>query len=210
MDSEPTDEQLIERFLAGEHQEAEGAFRRMVTRHGPMVMGVCRQVLKQVQDAEDAFQATFLILARRATTIRDRRVLRTWLYEVASRQALRMRARVARRHPRPRLTIEQVSPGEAQARTERDELRLILDAELDRLPESYRILLVQCYLEGKSGREVARLHGCPVGTIKGRLSRARGMLRGRLLGRGGLQDHRGHRQSPRESRSPAGLRMPAS
>jgi RNA polymerase sigma factor (sigma-70 family) len=175
-----------------------------------MVMGVCRQVLKQEQDAEDAFQATFLILARRAATIRDRRVLRTWLCEVASRQALRMSAQVARRHSRPGFSVEQVSPGEAEARTERDELRLILHAELDLLPKSYRILLVQSYLEGKSGREVARLHGCPVGTIKGRLSRARGMLRGRLLGRGGLQDHRGRRESPRESRSPAGLPMPAS
>jgi RNA polymerase sigma-70 factor (ECF subfamily) len=147
-----------------------------------MVMGLCRQVLNRYQDAEDAFQATFLVLARKASSIRDRRSLRRWLCEVAYRTALRMRSR-ARLHA---VLLEMTERESQIARPEfaaiREELRLHLCAELDRLPEEYRFLVVQCYLEGKSNEEVARLLGRPVGTIKGWLSRARGMLRERLSG----------------------------
>ncbi|MFO0952447.1 MAG: sigma-70 family RNA polymerase sigma factor [Isosphaeraceae bacterium] len=92
-----SDESLLEQFLSAEPAESEEAFRRLVARHGPMVLGVCRHILDQVHDAEDAFQATFLVLARNAGAIRDRRVLARWLYEVAYRIALRSRSRSARR-----------------------------------------------------------------------------------------------------------------
>jgi RNA polymerase sigma factor (sigma-70 family) len=175
-----TDEQLIEQFLAGVRDEAESAFEVLVRRHGPMVMGVCRQVLNRHQDAEEAFQATFLALARKAGTIQNRGVLGCWLYEVAHRSAVRVRVQAARRRWLPRMTDGAAEPGEPEAAAIRNELRPILDAELDRLPEKYRTLVIQCYLEGKTNEEVARLLHCPIGTVKGRLSRARGMLRQRL------------------------------
>jgi RNA polymerase sigma factor (sigma-70 family) len=180
MKSTQTDEQLIKQFLTGEHEEAESAFERLVTRHGPLVMGVCRQVLKHEQNAEDVFQATFLTLARQAATIQNPRVLGGWLHEVAYRKALRLRAQVDRRRMLPGLSQNEVSNGEAESNAVRKELRLILHAELDRLPEDYRTLVVDCYLRGKSNGEVSRLLGLPVGTIKGRLWRARRMLRERL------------------------------
>jgi RNA polymerase sigma factor (sigma-70 family) len=180
MKSTQTDEQLIEQFLTGEHAEAERAFERLVTRHGPMVLGVCRQVLKHEQNAEDVFQATFLTLARRAATIRDPRVLGGWLHEVAYRKALRLRTQVTRHRMLPGLSQNEVSNGEAESHAVRKEHRLILHAELDRLPREYRTLVVHCYLKGKSNEEVSRLLGLPVGTVKGRLWRARKMLRQRL------------------------------
>jgi RNA polymerase sigma-70 factor (ECF subfamily) len=185
MNIEPTDEQLIDQFLAGKHEEAQSAFGRLVTRHGPSVMGVCRHVLKQEQDAEDVFQATFLSLARRAATIQNPRVLGCWLREVAFRNALRLRAQVVRRRALPARFGEEVAPGEAESQATRNELRLILHAELDRLPEGLRTLVVQCYLEGKTNDEVARLLGSPIGTVKRRLWKAREMLREGLLSRGG-------------------------
>jgi RNA polymerase sigma-70 factor (ECF subfamily) len=182
-----TDEQLIEEFLTGTHDEAEDAFGLLVKRHGPMVMGVGRQVLGRNQDVEDAFQATFLALARKASTIRNRRLLGCWLYEVAYRIAIRMRSRV-RLQPVPRgmagREATMVGPEIAAARKE---LELHVRAEVDSLPETYRFLVVQCYFEGRSNQEMAELLDRPVGTIKGWLSRARGMLRERLS-RTGLEE----------------------
>jgi RNA polymerase sigma factor (sigma-70 family) len=186
MSNEPTDEQLIEDFLMAEQEEAQHAFTQIVTRHGPAVMRVCWQVLKQVQDAEDAFQATFMKLSGKATTIRDRRMLRSWLREVAFRQALRLRAQVVRRRAVPARSAKAVALGAAESQATTNELRLILHSELDRLPEKFRTLVVHCYLEEKSNDEVARILGFPVGTVKGRLWRVRGILRDRLLRSGKL------------------------
>jgi RNA polymerase sigma factor (sigma-70 family) len=183
MNSEPTDEQLIEQFLAADQEELQVAFARIVVRHGPSVMRICRQVLKQEQDAEDVFQATFLTLSRRASDIRDRRMLRSWLREVAYRKALRLRAQVVRRRMLPAPAGRQLILGAAESQATNNELRMILQSELDRMPEKFRTLVIHCYLEEKSNEEVARILGFPVGTVKGRLWRAREMLRERLLKR---------------------------
>jgi RNA polymerase sigma factor (sigma-70 family) len=185
MKSVRTDEQLIEQFVTGTRDTREKAFEILVKRHGPMVMGVCRQVLDRHQDAEDAFQTTFLALARKAGAIQNRRLLGPWLYEVAHRTALRTRVRVSRHRCFGLGTDErEASDAGPEIKAGHSELRLHLGAEVDALPESYRFLVVQCYLQGKTNQEVARLLGRRVGTIKARLSRAREMLRVRLNGTG--------------------------
>jgi RNA polymerase sigma factor (sigma-70 family) len=148
-----------------------------------MVLGVCRHILNQLQDAEDAFQATFLVLARKAGSIRDRRVLARWLYEVAYRIAMRARTNGVRRRTHER------QGGEMAATVTNDnhgwvELRPVLHEEVNRLPERYRLPVILCYLEGKTNEEVAEQLKWPVGTVKGRLSRARDLLRSRLTRRG--------------------------
>jgi RNA polymerase sigma factor (sigma-70 family) len=178
-----SDEQLLEWFLNRDDSSAEDAFRAIVVRHGPMVLGVCRHILTQHQDAEDAFQATFLVLARKAGSIRDRRVLARWLYEVAYRIAMRARTNGVRRRTHER------QGGEMAATVSVDnhgwiELRPVLHEEVNRLPEKYRLPVILCYLEGKTNEEVADLLQWPVGTVKGRLSRARELLRSRLSRRG--------------------------
>jgi RNA polymerase sigma-70 factor (ECF subfamily) len=208
-----SDDQLIEQFLSGDREEVERAFERLVTRHGPLVLGVCRHVLRHQHDAEDAFQATFLALARQAASIQNRRVLAGWLHEVAYRHALRLRAQAARRSWLPGLDAEKSTPEDAQSNAVRNEIPQILRAEIDRLPIKYRTLVVRCYLEGKSNEEVARLLGCPVGTVKGRLWRARGMLRERLQKRGVLVPDRlseidSEQGSHRIARDPSGSRSP--
>ena len=175
-----SDEQLIERYVTGVRDDAADAFEVLVKRHGPMVMGVCRDILYRHQDAEDAFQTTFMTLARKAGAIRDRRVLAYWLHEVAYRIAIRMKARVSRLPALTATAERQTSGGGPESTAAWKELGLLLHAEVDRLPESYRALVVHCYLEGETNREVARRLNCPVGTIKGRLFRAREMLRSRL------------------------------
>ena len=175
-----SDCELIERFLTGERGDAEDAFEALVKRHGPMVLGVCRRILKRCQDVEDAFQETFLALARKAGTIQHRLSLANWLCQVAYRIAIRMRAQIARHRAQLGLADHEVSTEEAEVAAAWNELRPILHAELDRLPEEYRTLVVHCYLEGKTNEEAARLLGCPVGTVKGRMWRARGLLRQRL------------------------------
>jgi RNA polymerase sigma factor (sigma-70 family) len=183
-----SDEQLIDTFLTGEKEDSETAFETLVKRHGPMVLGVCRHVLRRVQDAEDAFQATFLVLARKAGTIHNREILGCWLHEVAYRTAIRARERRARSTPRMEIQeVQESHPGPENAAS-RDELRLHLRAEVDRLPAMYRSLVLHTYMEGKSNEQVARLLRCPVGTVKGRLSRARDLLRARLSLRGWDQD----------------------
>jgi len=177
------DEQLIELFLNDRADRAEAAFRAMVVRHGPMVLGVCRHILNQYQDAEDAFQATFVVLARKAGSIHDRRVLARWLYEVAYRIAVRAKTNAMRRRTLERQGVEMaVTAPEYEAGW--NELRPVLHEEVNRLPEKYRTPVVLCYLEGRTNEEVAQLLKWPVGTVKGRLSRARELLRTRLTRRG--------------------------
>jgi RNA polymerase sigma factor (sigma-70 family) len=181
--STASDEELLEQFFNQTDGTAEDAFRALVARHGPMVLGVCRHVLNQQQDAEDAFQATFLVLARKGRTIRSRNVLGRWLYEVAYRIALRARAQAMRRRVHERQASE-MSPPVHENEIAWNELRPVLHDEVNRLPEKYRTPVVLCYLEGKTNEEVAQMLTWPVGTVKGRLSRARNLLRSRLLRRG--------------------------
>jgi RNA polymerase sigma factor (sigma-70 family) len=173
-----TDRQLLERFSG---RREEGAFAVLLRRHGPMVLGLCRRLLRHEQDAEDAFQATFLVLALKADSIRGADALASWLYRVARHIAVAARARAARRRASESraatcscTTTEPSGPGR----------RLVLDDELNRLPRKYCAPLVLCYLEGKTHDEAARELRWPVGTVKGRLARARGMLRQRLMRRG--------------------------
>jgi RNA polymerase sigma factor (sigma-70 family) len=174
------DRELLEHFLT---QGDEAAFATLVRRHGAMVLGVCRAVLHQQQDAEDVFQATFLVLARKAASVRKREALASWLHGVARRLALKLRARAARR---PILTNGNLDL--LQARPMDDltwrELRLVLHKELDRLPERYRSPLVLCHLEGKTQDEAAHELGWTSGMLRGRLLRGRDLLRARLIRRG--------------------------
>jgi RNA polymerase sigma factor (sigma-70 family) len=176
-----TDDQLVARFVT---RRDEAAFETLVRRHAPMVLGVCRRVLSNPQDAEDAFQATFLVLVRKASAIRQRELLGNWLYGVAYRTAKDARAAAIRRQARER----QVSPmPEPEAREEAGvgrDLRPILDQELNLLPDKYRVPVVLCDLEGRTFRDVARQLGIPVGTLSGRLTTARGMLAKRLARHG--------------------------
>jgi RNA polymerase sigma factor (sigma-70 family) len=183
-----SDEQLIDQFLTGQKENSESAFETLLKRHGPMVLGVCRHVLRRDQDAEDAFQATFLVLARKAGTIHNREILGCWLHEVAYRTAIRARERRAR--STPRMEIQEVAESHSgpENAASRNELRLLLRAEVDGLPAKYRSLVLHTYMEGKSNEQVARLLRCPVGTVKGRLSRAPDLLRARLSRRGWDQD----------------------
>jgi RNA polymerase sigma factor (sigma-70 family) len=183
-----SDEQLIDQFLTAQKEDSESAFETLLKRHGPMVLGVCRHVLRRDQDAEDAFQATFLVLARKAGTIHNREILGCWLHEVAYRTAIRARERRAR--STPRMEIQEVAESHSgpENAASRNELRLLLRAEVDGLPAKYRSLVLHTYMEGKSNEQVARLLRCPVGTVKGRLSRARDLLRARLSRRGWDQD----------------------
>ena len=185
--ADSSDEELLDQFLDGDGESSEEAFRAIVARHGPLVMGVCRHALHHEHDAEDAFQATFLTLSRKADTIRDRRVLPSWLYEVAYRLAIRARASTARRREQEErgavLGVEATSPDQEKSVALND-LQPALHDEVNRLPEKYRLPIILTYLEGKSNEEVAELLEWPVGTVKGRLFRARTLLRSRLTRRG--------------------------
>jgi RNA polymerase sigma factor (sigma-70 family) len=177
---ELTDRQLLERFAARREEEA---FAVLVRRHGPLVLGVCRRLLRQEQDAEDAFQATFLVLARKAGAVSWHESVGGWLYQVAGRVAGKARAASDRRRACER-EVAAVSSRSTEDAPARCELRLLLDEEVRRLPEKYRAPVVLCYLEEKSHAEAARLLGWPVGTVKGRLARARRRLRARLARHG--------------------------
>jgi RNA polymerase sigma factor (sigma-70 family) len=174
-----TDGQLLESFV---REGDESAFEVLVRRHGPMVHGVCRRVTGHAQDAEDAFQAAFLVLTRKAASIRPREQLARWLYGVAYKTALKARAVAARRRTRER----QVNPmPQPQARLESsDELGSVLDRELSRLPEKYRLPLVLCELEGKTYKEAALQLGLSEGAVSVRLVRARAKLAERLSRQG--------------------------
>jgi RNA polymerase sigma factor (sigma-70 family) len=171
---------LLDCFI--EHRD-EAAFAALVRRHGPMVLGVCRRILGHCHDAEDAFQATFLVLVRKAASVSPRDMVGNWLYGVAYQTALKARERASRRRMRERPMIELPEP-EATAHDLWDDLRPLLDQELSRLPDKYRVPIVLCDLEGKTGKEAARQLGWPEGTLTGRLSRARALLAQRLTRRG--------------------------
>jgi RNA polymerase sigma factor (sigma-70 family) len=174
-----SDGQLLQRFVA---QGDEDAFAALVQRHGGMVLAVARRLLADANDAEDAFQATFVVLLRKARTLGRRELVGNWLYGVAYRVALKMRSTAARRHERQR-PLEGVSLT-APADTAWPELRPLIDGEVQRLPRKYREAVVLCYLEGRTNEEAARLLRCPLSTLKTRLARARDRLRGRLTQRG--------------------------
>src|SRR5262249_37660978 len=178
--SPDSDRHLLERFAASRD---EAAFTELVRRHGPMVLGVCRRVLRHAQDAEDAFQATFLVLATKAGSPRWEESVARWLYEVAFRVAHKARVGAARRRARERqaTAMAQAEPGAGEAW---DDLREVLDEEVNRLPCKYRSPVVLCYLEGKTNTEAARELGWTKGTVSGRLARARDLLRTRLARRG--------------------------
>jgi RNA polymerase sigma factor (sigma-70 family) len=174
-----TDGQLLARFV--EHCDA-AAFAAIVHRHGRMVWGVCRRLVGH-HDAEDAFQAAFLVLARKAASIRPREMAANWLYGVARQAALQVRRALARRRARERQVTE-MPESEASPRDLSADLQSLLDLELGRLPDKYRVVIVLCDLEGKSRKETARQLGCPEGTVAGRLARARAMLARRMDRRG--------------------------
>ena len=175
----PSDRVLLDRFIQSRDEEA---FASLVQRHGPMVLGVCRRVLRDREDAQDAFQVTFLVLARKAASLARAELLANWLYGVAYRTASHMRGRSGRRSsfegPVPDL------PAPAEATDDRREILAALDEELNHLPEMYRTLLVLCYLEGKTFQEAARQTACPAGSVSWRVGRAREMLHKRLRRRG--------------------------
>ncbi len=175
-----TDGQLLTDYIS-RHDEA--ALAALVRRHGAMVWGVCRRVLRDYHDAEDAFQATFLVLVRKAASIASRELVANWLYGVAHQTALKARATAARRKERERQVTEMPEPAIAEHDLWRD-LQRLLDEELGRLPDKYRVVVVLCDLEGKTRKEAARQLGCPEGTVAGRLARARVILAKRLAGRG--------------------------
>jgi RNA polymerase sigma factor (sigma-70 family) len=176
-----TDSQLIDEFVGG-REASEAAFRILIHRHGPMVLGVCRRILGDEHAAEDAFQATFLVLVKKAGMLRDRRLLTNWLYGVALKVSHKERARGQRRRVVERDAAEQAP--RPMDDPESGELRGVIDEEIRRLPERYRIPLLLCHVEGLRHDEVARRLGCPVGTVESRLSRAREQLRSRLARRG--------------------------
>jgi RNA polymerase sigma factor (sigma-70 family) len=174
------DAELLERFRTS-HDEA--AFAELVKRHGPMVLGVCRSVLRHAQDAEDAFQATFLALARRADSVRRPEALAGFLYEVAYRAAIKAKANTARRRAREQEALPMAAAEKVLDMTLRD-LQRVLHEELRRLPEKYRLPLVLCYLEGRSHQEAAEQLGLSRTAFRGRLDRGREHLRRRLERRG--------------------------
>jgi HlyD family secretion protein len=177
---ELTDGQLLERFATG-GETAELAFAALVERHGPMVMRVCRSILMDSHDAEDAFQATFLVLVKKARGLWVRDSIGPWLHQVAYRTALCARLAVAhRRHHEERAAILRT---ELQV-SQHDDLEGVLHEEIERLPERFRSPLILCDLEGRSHEQAARHLGWPVGTVKSRQARGRERLRDRLRRRG--------------------------
>jgi multidrug efflux system membrane fusion protein len=179
-----SDAELLDRFAA--HRD-EAAFELLLWRHARLVFGVCRRVLHNTHDAGDAFQATFLTLARHARRITKRQAVAAWLFKVAYRVALTARDRRARRGAREKSlggAAHTLASADADASAENQELRHVLDQEIGRLPERFRAAVVLCYLEGKTVDEAAVLLGCPRGTVASRLARARERLRLRLAGRG--------------------------
>jgi RNA polymerase sigma-70 factor (ECF subfamily) len=175
----PPDGELLECFVA---RREEDAFEALVRRHGPMVLGVCRRVLQNDADAEDAFQATFLVLARKAASVRPRGMVGNWLHGVARNTALRAKAMNRRRRRAERAagaTPRRDGPADGWA-----DLPAVLDEELAALPEKYRAPIVLCELEGRTIREASRQLGWPQGTVATRLSRGRAALAARLTRRG--------------------------
>ncbi|MHB1426211.1 MAG: sigma-70 family RNA polymerase sigma factor [Gemmataceae bacterium] len=176
--SDVSDAQLLERFV---NRRDEAAFEMLVWRYGSLVLNVCGRLLRHPEDAEDAFQAAFLALTRRAGSIGKGEALGSWLYKVAYRMALRVRA--ARHKARQDNGLDLLASRSTGGAVEPD-VQSVLDEEINRLPEKYRAALILCYLQGKTTAEAARQLGCARGTICSRLAWARQRLRGRLTRRG--------------------------
>ncbi len=180
-----SDAQLLSRFVEARGRDAigEAAFRELVERHASMVLGVCRQILGRRHDVDDAFQATFLVLVRKADSIHVGHSIGPWLSSVAYRTAHRARADAARHRSTDLTTLEDVARPSPEDGFHFD-VRPLLHEELNRLPDKFRDPIVLCHLEGKSHEEAARLLQWPVGTVSSRLSRGRQILRSRLERRG--------------------------
>jgi RNA polymerase sigma factor (sigma-70 family) len=166
-----TDSDLLEQYVT---QREEAAFEALLRRHGPMVLGVCCRVLRNEADAEDAFQATFLVLVRKAASIRSRSTLSNWLYGVAHNTALKAMEMNRKRHTKEReagTILKHEAPSEVL-----QQVQMLLDAALGKLPKKYRIAIVLCDLEGKTIKEAARYLGWPQGTVATRLTRGRAQL----------------------------------
>jgi RNA polymerase sigma factor (sigma-70 family) len=176
----PSDGALLRRYV---HARDEFAFEALLRRYGPMVLGVCRRLLGSSHDVDDAFQATFLILVRKAPAIGDGERVGSWLYGVAYRVAIRARAQAARDRARHQPLADTPCP-ESPPATLAEEVRTLVDEEVSRLPVRYREAVVCCYFEGRTQEEAARLLGWPKGTVATRLNRARELLRSRLVRRG--------------------------
>jgi RNA polymerase sigma factor (sigma-70 family) len=186
-----TDSELLERFRTDRDEVGERAFEALVTRHGPMVLGICRNFLDDPTDVHDAFQAVFLVLARRAGSIRKKDSVGSWLHGVTVRVAARARGTAIRRRVRERhilaaASIAAVAGGgpEAGPSAEHGEGAAVVHEEVVRLPERYRTPIVLCYFEGLTHDEAASRLSWPVGTVRSRLARARDQLRTRLTRRG--------------------------
>jgi len=171
-----SDGQLLGWFV---ERRDETAFAALVRRHGPMVWGVCRRVLDHHQDAEDAFQATFLVLVRKAASVHPREMVANWLYGVARHTSLKARALAARRRARERNVTMMPEPKVGPQDLWSD-LQPLLDLELSHLPDKYRVAIVLCDLEGKTRKDVAQRLGLPEGTLSARLTRGRVLLAKRL------------------------------
>ncbi len=175
-----SDRELLDRFV---EDRDESAFSTVVARHGAMVLGVCARVLRHRQDAEDALQATFLVLARKAGTVRKRTSLASWLHGVACHAAKNVKRSLARRSAREAAVVR-LQPERDEGDPHWREVQVVLDEEIRKLPERYRIPLVLCYFEGKTRDEAAQEVGWSVGTLRGRLDCGRDLLRSRLARRG--------------------------
>ncbi len=177
-----SDRELLERYATGGREPAERAFAALVDRHGPMVLRACRGVLGEEHAAQDAFQATFVVLARKAASLWVKDSIGPWLHGVAYRTACCARNAAARRRFHERRATQRAS---REAGTiEPDELAPILHQEVDRLPDRYRSAVVLCYLEGLTHEQAAERLRCPVGTVRSRLATGRDRLRRRLIVRG--------------------------
>ena len=187
------DRQLLERFTARRDAIGEAAFTALVTRHGPLVMHVCRQLIRDPHHAEDAFQIVFMVLARNALSIRDPNLLASWLYGVALRTARKAQIRLTtERHrqaastmsgPDHRPVVDSTIPS-ALAAVMASEQSQALHEEIDRLPRTFRSAIVLCYMEGLTVEEAAGRLRRPTGTVRSRMFRAREKLRRALTRRG--------------------------
>jgi polysaccharide export outer membrane protein len=182
-----SDRHLLERFVSGRDESAEAAFVVLVQRHGPMVLRVCRNVLGDATDAEDAFQATFLVLVKRSGSIRRLESLGSWLFGVACRVAARARVEASKRRQVERqgaLRIVQPVDSSETGAIAHAEYGPVVQEEVRRLPEKYRAVVALCYWQGLTQEQAAVQLGCPLGTVRSRLARAKSKLHGRLSRRG--------------------------
>jgi RNA polymerase sigma factor (sigma-70 family) len=176
------DAQLLDRFVTVGGEAGEMAFEALVERHGPMVLRICRTILRDRDDADDAFQATFLVLARQAASIRSRASVASWLHGVARRVASSARSAASRRREHERKAADLVEPFVVGPRW--DDLAQVVHEEIDQLPERFRAPIVLCDMQGLTEGQAARRLGRPIGTIRSQLNRGRERLRCQLIRRG--------------------------